>query len=104
MSIPQIVGPPTPLVGFQASPQDTNVLVTWCPSFSPYSIPVTYQVQVEGAEGRIFQTKNTNSTSLLYTPEGFCSVLNFKIHAFNRAGESNESMFTYNKLTRILHL
>lgn len=97
-------GPPTPLFNLLASPEIDAVLISWSPSFSPFSVPVAYQVQVEEDHtGRLLLSMHTNSTTFLYTPpKDFCSVLQFKIYAFNRAGGTNDSVLTYYMFTSML--
>lgn len=96
-------GPPDPVRNLEASKESNNqVLFSWSPSFSPYSVLVTYQVEVEdeGNVALIF-SEATISTSLPYTyPEGFCSVLNIRIRTSNKAGKSSPSDVTYSMLTR----
>ncbi len=96
------VGPPTlPKARLESSSRGDSVLLafSWSPSFSPYSIPVTYKVAVENGSGGNMFSNHTKSTSFLYTPPGgFCSTLTFKVFATNEAGKSNVSAIEYSEL------
>lgn len=92
-------GPPTAPV-LQASPLGSNVNLSWFPSFSPYSIPITYEVELKDSFGATLHKSITNSTSLIYVPpEDFCSTLRIGTIALNSAGNSSESVLIYNMLT-----
>ena len=94
------LGPPTkPLDLIVSTQEDDTILFSWSPSFSSYSVPVTYQVQVQN-EDRVLQQSTTNSTWLLYDAhDDHCSILTFRTRASNRAGRTNESVLTYSMLT-----
>lgn len=77
-----------------------GVIFSWPTSFSPYSVSVRYQVEVEDDNSAVVFSEETRSTSLLQTfPEGFCSVLKIRICASNQAGKSSQSNFTSSMLT-----
>lgn len=69
-----------------ASPQDLSTLLfSWSPSFAPFSVPITYHVEI--MLENYTMTSATNSTSLLFTPHD-CSSLEVKVTASNEAGLS----------------
>lgn len=92
-------GPPAAPV-LQASPQGGNVSFSWLPAFSPYSIPVSYDVQLKDSMGTSLYSMTTNSTSFIHIPQkDFCSTIHLEVFAFNMAGISNESELVYNMTT-----
>lgn len=81
------IGLPPPPTNIEATqPELDTFLLSWSPSFSPYSVPVTYQVQISSEMGTVVVT--TNLTSHLFTPEvKFCSF-QVKVSSINAAGQS----------------
>ena len=99
-----ILGPPTPVSELLASQVQIGVQFTWSPSFSAFSLPVVYQIQVEeeSTEEVLHNQNNITSTSFLFTsPGNFCSVILFKIQGLNRAGNSAISELVYGGYTGI---
>ena len=77
------------------SVEEDEILFSWSPSFSPFSVQVTYQVEVENGNGDKINSETTNLTSFLQSRPESCSTLIFKIYALNSAGKSNESYIVY---------
>lgn len=92
-------GPPAPPV-LQASSLGNSVNISWLPPFSPYSIPVSYEVQLRDTMGTSLHSMTTNSTSFIHVPQKeFCSTIQLEIFAFNVAGNSSNSELIYNLTT-----
>ena len=100
-----ISGPPDP-PALQALSQGDNINFSWSLSFSPFSLPISYNLTLEDA-GETLLSTTTDVTSHIYTPPGgFCSTLRLEVSAIASSGNSvaasNSSGLVYNMLTGIL--
>ena len=100
------LAPPSSLDIIDLLQQGKSIFLSWSPSFSPFSDPVTYHIEVEGTSSeqpRLLFSVETNSTAVQYTPfSGYCSTLTFTVYASNRAGTSDALMQTYKQLSSML--
>ena len=89
--------PPTEPVNLQAATtNDANIYFTWSVSFSPFDVSVIYVVMVSNADGMILLSTNTSLNAILYFHQKIaCSVFTVSVHAFNKAGLSNQSSLSY---------
>ena len=90
-ALSNVLGPPSSPPHLESSPLSLKtLLLSWSPSFSPFSVLVTYKVEVWEGEDHEVTSFNTNSTSVTYTSRSVsCSLLQIRVAASNQAGQSD---------------
>ena len=82
---------PPPPTNIEATQYELKTfLLSWSPSFSPYSVPVTYQVEISSDVGNTVVI-TTNLMSHLFTSQVRSCSLQVRVSSINAAGESSYS-------------